>query len=66
MTTITHHDKHEWRRMADDAYAKGHIQVAATMKEYSELPRVPMDTARFDRIQTAYRNWLVFGEFPAN
>ena len=62
--TITAHDQREWARMAKAAYARGLTTMGDRYHDASKLPRIPMDTRTFDRLQEPYRNWLVFNEMP--
>lgn len=61
----TEHEKSEWSRMAQAAYKAslnpvGHrYSVAASLPKGGALP-----LARFDELQSGYRAWLVFNEFP--
>jgi hypothetical protein len=63
--TPTQHEKNEWARFADAAYASGRNSTghrfsaaAALMNDQS------MSVARFDSLQADYRAWLCFGEWP--
>lgn len=59
------HDKNEWSRLAQAAYAAGRndvghrYSVAASLRTGEPLP-----LRFFDELQTGYRGWLVFGEWP--
>lgn len=70
MTIIpTHHEKMEWSRLAQAAYASGRndighrFSVAATHRNQE-----PMDLMIFDALQADYRTWLIggFDEFAPN
>jgi len=56
------HEKSEWSRMAQDAYARdfndtGHkFSVAASLGRGAAMP-----LAQFDALQTEYRQWLIRG-----
>lgn len=60
--TPTEHEKSEWSRMAQDAYARdlndtGHkFSMAATLAKGEDCA-----TAWFDALQTEYRAWLLDG-----
>jgi hypothetical protein len=62
--SITDIDRSEWARMAQAAYNVyrsdiGHrFSVAAS--------RSSMDLATYDRLQTDYRAWLMFGLWPVS
>jgi hypothetical protein len=66
MIHITEHDKAEWSRFAQAAYAIGRndvghrfsVAAACTINGQS----MPVD--RFDYLQGQYRAWLCFNEFP--
>lgn len=64
--TVTQHEKNEWSRMARAAYSAdrndvGHrYSMAATVRN-GEQVRADW----YDRIQSGYRAWLVFNEWPA-
>jgi hypothetical protein len=64
MSTIqpTQHEKNEWSRLAQWAYARswndiGHRYSAAASLRHADT----MDVRRFDQLQKLYRYWLVFG-----
>ena len=65
MITVTQHVKNEWSRMATAAYAVNQ-NLAGT--RYSVAASIPADTMltceRFDFLQSGYRAWLVFNEYP--
>ena len=64
LMTPTGHDKAEWARMAQSAYAAGRSDVGhrfsarAAMAEGDQLY-----VGEFDAYQSEYRAWLVFGTF---
>lgn len=63
--TVCRHNKIEWARMAQVAYREnrntiGHVMsAAASMRDGAVL-----SCRDYDRIQDAYRAWLVFGTWP--
>jgi hypothetical protein len=63
--TPTHAEKMEWARMAQAAYAIGRNDIghrysaAASLRNGDWIP-----VRMFDGLQTDYRAWLVFGEWP--
>lgn len=65
--TPNDHEKAEWARMAQAAYrtgrnAIGHRYSAAAALRHNE----PLPLPRFDTLQSGYRAWLVFNEFPGD
>lgn len=64
--TVTAHEKAEWSRFAQAAYAAG---SNSTGHRFSALAALPdgsrMTSSVFDSVQYTYRAWLVFGEMPA-
>jgi hypothetical protein len=61
------HEKNEWSRMANAAYAVMRNDIGHTYSAAASLPRDgTMLAARFYKLQDAYRAWLVFDEFPAD
>ena len=65
MITPNQHEKDEWTRFAQWAYEHGRDDLGDRYSMAASLAcgqRVP-DTW-FDRHQSVYRAWLVFGEVP--
>lgn len=60
--TPTEHEKREWSRMARAAYAEDRNEIGHQFSAYAAILRnEPIPTARFDALQSQYRQWLVFG-----
>lgn len=60
--TPTEHEKNEWARMAQDAYAKGFNAIGHRFSAAAALPRgEKIPTARFDSLMADYRAWLIDG-----
>ena len=63
--TITNHEKSEWSRFAQAAYARGDNATGHRFSAAASLPtNAEMTVAHFDSLQRDYRAWLVFNEFP--
>lgn len=66
MITPTEHEKREWSRLAHWAYTNGYNDIghrysmAASLGNGQPAPSL----AWFDRLQSNYRAWLVFGTVP--
>lgn len=64
MITPTHHEKLEWARMAQAAYAASENFYG---HRYSAAAALPDGTTLaadvYDTLQRLYRAWLVFGTF---
>lgn len=66
MITPTAHEKNEWRRLSDAAWACGNIAIRDRYRDAAGISAgEQMTMARFDRLQEGYRNWLNHGVFPA-
>lgn len=66
MITVTEHEKAEWSRMAQAAYAVSRNDIGTRYSVAATLRRgEAMTAARFDALQAPYRAWLVFNEWPA-
>lgn len=62
--TPTIHEKREWYRFAQMLPAS---MTRHDLYLFSALPEGDaMDLRDFDRLQTRYRAWLVFGTVPTN
>jgi hypothetical protein len=65
MIRPTRHEKLEWARMAQAAYSAGINRIG---HRYSGAASIPDDyaltVARFDELQSGYRDWLCFNRFP--
>lgn len=60
--TPTEHEKNEWARMAQDAYAKGFNAIGHRFSAAAALPRgEKIPSARFDSLMADYRAWLIDG-----
>lgn len=60
--TILAHNKSEWFRMAQDAYEKGHLEIGDRYMELASREEGSrMDCLSYDKVQSVYRAWLVFG-----
>jgi hypothetical protein len=58
-------EKNEWARMAQAAYRVGRNSIGHTYSVAASLPHDGvLKTEYFDALQSGYRNWLVFGEWP--
>ncbi len=58
--TVTQHNRSEWSRMAQDAYAKGRNDVGHRMSAKAALPEGHRLTcAEYDAIMGEYRAWLI-------
>lgn len=60
----TNHEKREWSRMAQAAYASDHNTIGHRFSAAASLPHdatMPID--RFDSLQRDYRAWLCFNEW---
>jgi len=65
MMIPTQHEKNEWSRLAQHAYAHGHNAIGHRYSTAASLPhdgRVPVE---FFDLQAGYREWLVFGSLTA-
>lgn len=66
MITVTQHEKNEWSRFAQAAYARrdnatGHrFSVAASLPHGARMP-----VHQYDSLMRDYRAWLCFDELPA-
>ncbi len=67
MITPNQHEKNEWSRMAQAAYATG--EYNAVGHRYSVAASLPhtgtMTLAYFDELQSGYRSWLCWNDFKA-
>lgn len=62
MITILQHNKNEWSRMAQDAYAKGRDDFGQMFNSAaSARTGAQIAVHQFDQLQSLYRAWLVFG-----
>lgn len=67
LVTPTEHEKREWSRMAQAAYAAGRNDVghpysmAATLRKGER-----MAVARYDALMSGYRAWLVFNAWESH
>lgn len=60
---VTQHEKNEWSRMAQDAYAKDRNDVGHRFSSAASIPNgAQLPTSRYDALMAEYRAWLVFGE----
>jgi len=64
MMTPTEHEKREWSRMAQAAYAIGNNDIGHKYSMAATL-RIgePMHVTTFDRLQSGYRQWLNWNDF---
>ncbi len=63
--TPTQHEKNEWARMAQSAYARGANSIGRRYSAAASLPRnSQMQLEYFDALQNGYREWLVSDSFP--
>lgn len=63
--TVTQHEKNEWSRMAQAAYASGRNRTGHRYSAFAALPNnAQLRTDVFDTLQHNYRNWLTVGEYP--
>ena len=64
---ILDHNKAEWARMAEAAYAAGNQIVGLRFIVASTVPaEYDMSTEYFDSLQRQYRAWLCFNEMPTH
>lgn len=63
--TPTQHERAEWARMAQSAYATGHNAVGHRYSAAAAYPTA-MPIARFDALMSGYRAWLTFNEYPTS
>ena len=60
-------EKNEWSRMAQAAYSADRNNIGHRYSVAASTPRgFEMTLPYFDKLQTAYRAWLVFNEWPAD
>jgi hypothetical protein len=60
--TPTEHEKAEWSRLAQAAYAAGYNSIGHRYSAAASLCRgCDMPIKTFDALQTGYRQWLLFG-----
>lgn len=65
MITITEHKKTEWKRFSEALEKAGKSINALHYSNASELPDGHcMAPNEYDALQTPYRTWLVFNEYP--
>lgn len=65
MITVLQHDKDEWARLAQAAYAAGFNRIGHRYSAAASMPAgMKMQAWQFDDLQSDYRAWLVFGEWP--
>lgn len=65
MITPNNHNKREWSRFAGAARSAGRHSVADLALTAAALPDgTRISTRHFDTLQSMYRAWLVFGEWP--
>ena len=64
MITVTAHETAEWRRMSQAAYNAGMSRVGYVYSVASRPLNGELSTHRYDELQSGYRAWLVFGEWP--
>jgi hypothetical protein len=63
MVHITQHEKREWARLAAAAFRVHCYALGTLFSSVAVLPAgTPIDVRTFDRLQSIYRHWLVFGE----
>lgn len=66
---VTEHDRAEFARMAQSAYQTGRMDVWHVFGNLSQRSltslRESLRPSEFDRAMEMYRDWLVFGNFPA-
>jgi len=66
MMTPTQHEKNEWSRLAQHAYAYGHNAIGHRYSTAASLPHEGrLSVERFDLLQAGYRDWLVRGSLTA-
>lgn len=66
MITITQHEKDEWSRFAQAAYARRLVAVGHRFSAAASLPNgARMPVQQFDSLMRDYRAWLCFNVFPA-
>lgn len=64
--TPTEREKAEWARFAKAAFENGHPATGRRFKIAASTPEgMRMRLERFDELQSDYRAWLVFNEYPA-
>lgn len=62
--TPNQHEKDEWSRLAQHAYAHNHNAVGHTYSTAASLPRDgQIRLAYFDKLQDGYREWLIRGTY---
>jgi hypothetical protein len=62
----TQHEKNEWARLAQHAYAYNHNAVGHKYSGAASLPKEGAITlAYFDALQAGYREWLIRGSLTA-
>ncbi len=60
--TPTDHEKREWSRLAQAAYAAGYNQVGHRYSTAASMYRgQEMRVDQFDSLQSGYRGWLISG-----
>ena len=65
MITPTQHEKNEWSRLAQAAYAIGSNTVGHRYSGAASIPtNARLSDAQFDELQTGYRSWLVDNVLP--
>jgi hypothetical protein len=62
--TVTDHERREWSRMAQAAYAVDRNDVGHRYSVASAILK-ETDVRTFDALMNGYRAWLVFGTWPA-
>lgn len=66
MIRVTEHDLREWSRCAQAMYRNGRnsfghkLSAAAAVLQHGDN----ISAERFDELQSVYRAWLVFNEYP--
>jgi hypothetical protein len=66
LITPNHHEKMEWARMAQDAYAKNLNAIGHTYSAHAAMRTGEQLTIQqFDSLQDHYRAWLIRGFSPA-
>ena len=56
------HEKNEWARMAQDAYAKGLNTYGHRFSALAAMPQgAAMHIQEFDVVMSLYRSWLIDG-----
>jgi len=61
----TRHEKAEWSRLAQDAYARDMNTIGHAFSAHASRPHNwAMSIKQFDTLQAIYRAWLIHGTLP--